>query len=182
MGRDKALLTVRGVRLIDAAVSRLQQVCDDVVVAAGSRTMDGLTVPQVPDQPAGAGPIGGLAAALAAIGTDVAYVLAVDMPSPDMDLMARLAAEWQGEAAVIPSSGGYPQPLHAIWSAAAAPGLALLASGGTRSLIDAARQLGAIILDDAETASLVAHDRWAWNVNRPSDLEPGDEGGQPGGS
>ncbi len=173
MGTDKALLRYEGTRLVDRAVAHLQRLCDDVVVAAGPRVIPELRVPQVPDRPTGTGPLGGLAAGLAEAEGDVAFVLAVDLPEPDLDFLARLAAYWQGEAAIVPTAAGYPQPLHAVWATSCAPALSLLAASGTRSLVDAARQLDATILCEAQTAALVDHDRWAWNLNRPSDLEAG---------
>lgn len=174
MGTDKALLVHRGRRLVDGSVGALREVCDDVVVARGRRRIPGLEgIRQVPDAPADVGPLGGLAAGLAAADHDLAFVLAVDLPTPDVALLEALVARWQGEAAIIPSCGDRPQPLHAVWSTAAAPGLAMLAAARIRSVIDAARELDALFLDDAQTASLVDHDRWAWNVNRPSDLEAG---------
>lgn len=172
MGRDKAALVWEGQRLVDRAVATLTAACDDVVVAAGERRIDGLAVPSVPDQPRGIGPLGGLAGGLAAVDREIAWVLAVDMPTPDVELFRRLAAHWAGEPAIIPSAGGSPQPLHAVWSTDAAPAVTVLARAGVRSVVDAAVQLGARVLDDVETAALVDHDRWAWNVNRPSDLQP----------
>lgn len=174
MGTDKAVLVHEGRRLVDRAVGALSAACDDLVVASGRRRLPGLEgITQVGDTPADVGPIGGLSAALAAAEHDLAFVLAVDLPTPDVGLLEALVERWQGDAAIIPSCQGRPQPLHAVWSTAAAPGLALLAQGQVRSIIDAARELGATFLDDAQTASLVDHDRWAWNVNRPSDLDTG---------
>lgn len=171
MGTDKALIRWRGARLVDHAVAALMEVCDDVVVASGRRRIKGLAVPQVRDRPEDVGPIGGLAGALSEIDHELAFVLAVDLPTPDVDLLARLAEHWSGEAAVIPSARGRAHPLHAVWSADAAPAIATLAQGGTRAVLAVAEALQATILDEAQTASLVDHDRWTWNVNQPSDLE-----------
>lgn len=170
MGRDKALLVVDGERLVDRAVRVLQQVAADVVVASGRRTIRGLAVPQVPDQPRDGGPLAGLAAGLLHAEHDLAHVLAVDLPGADPALLQALAATWDGEAALIPSAGGRAQPLHAVWSTTTAVALSVLLADGVRSVLRAAEVLGARVLDDAETWALVGHDRWAHNVNTPADL------------
>lgn len=170
MGRDKALLAVEGKRLVDRSVRVLQQVCDDVVVASGRRTIRGLSVPQVPDQRGGAGPLSGLAAGLLAAEQELAGVLAVDLPFAEPALLVALAAQWEGEAALVPSAGGRAQPLHAVWATSTAVSLAVLVGDGVRSVGEALDRLGARVLGDAESLALAGHDRWALNVNTPADL------------
>ena len=170
MGRDKAVLVVDGERLVDRAVRVLRSVADDVVVASGRRTIRGLSVPQVPDQRGGAGPLSGLAAGLLQAEHDVAAVLAVDLPEADAGLLRALIQRWDGEGVLIPSAGGRPQPLHAVWATANAVSLSVLIADGVRAVMEAATVLDARVLTDEETRALVAHDRWARNVNTPADL------------
>jgi molybdopterin-guanine dinucleotide biosynthesis protein A len=170
MGTDKALLVVDGQRLVDRSVARLQAVADDVVVASGRRHISGLAVPQVADRLRAPGPLAGLVAGLGAAAHPVVHVLACDLLHADPVLLAALAARWRGEAAVVPSADGHPQPLHAVWSTAAAPRLATLAEGGVRSVVLAAERLGATVLDETASAALAGDPRWARNANRPEDL------------
>ncbi|WP_370324100.1 molybdenum cofactor guanylyltransferase [Euzebya sp.] len=170
MGRDKALIPVDGARLVDRAVRCLRQVADDVVVASGPRRIPDVAVPQVPDRPADVGPLGGLVAGLVAVEHDLAAVLAVDLADPDPGLLGALADRWAGEPALIPSADGRPQPLHAVWAATAAMGLAVLVADGVRSVARAAEALGATVLDEATSSALSGHARWARNLNRPEDL------------
>jgi molybdopterin-guanine dinucleotide biosynthesis protein A len=170
MGADKALLPVDGQRMVDRAVARLQLVADDVVVASGRRRIPDLAVPQVADRLRAPGPLAGLVAGLSAAAHPLVHVLACDLLHADAVLLSALAAGWRGEAAVVPSADGHPQPLHAVWAAAAAPRLAALAEGGVRSVVLAAERLGATVLDEATSASLAGDPRWARNANRPEDL------------
>ncbi|MGI9016834.1 MAG: molybdenum cofactor guanylyltransferase [Euzebya sp.] len=169
MGRDKALIRLRGERLVDRAVSRLQQVCDDVIVASGHRTIPGLEVNQVRDA-VGVGPLAGLTAGLTRVNHELAFVIAVDLPEASPSLLQQLALLWTGEAAVIPSACGRAQPLHAVWSASAAIGLDALLAEGHHSVIAAAQSLGATFLTQEQTRELTRDDRWAVNVNEPADL------------
>lgn len=170
MGRDKALVTLDGERLVDRSVRLLQEVCDDVVVASGRRTIKDLRVPQVPDQRGGTGPLSGLASGLVNADHELACVLAVDLPYADPALLAVLAARWQGEAVLVPSVGNRAQPLHAVWATSGAVSLAVLVGDGVRSVMHAVELMGGLVLDDAETLALAGHDRWAHNVNTPADL------------
>lgn len=194
MGHDKALMGVDGAaatpgnRLVDLAVRCLEHLGAEVAVASGTRFIPALNVPQVADwgtlvdppvatgsrgSPSSVetpGPLAGLAAGLAQARAEIVCVLAVDLPLADPDLFATLVDRWRGESALIPSVGNRPQPLHAVWSAATAPRLYALLQEGERSVMRAAEQVGALILDGPATRRLIAHDRWAHNVNRPDDL------------
>lgn len=170
MGRDKALVTLDGERLVDRSVRLLGEVCDDVVVASGRRTIKDLQAPQVPDHRGGAGPLSGLSAGLVHADHELACVLAVDLPHADVRLLTALAGRWQGEAVVVPSVGGRAQPLHAVWATSCAVSLAVLVGDGVRSVMQAVELLGGLVLSDAETLVLAGHDRWAHNVNTPADL------------
>lgn len=171
MGQDKAVMRWEGQRLVDRAVACLRRVADDVVVASGQRRLPDLDVPQIGDQPAGVGPLGGIAAGLGQARHDLVCVLAVDLPFADADLFGALIHRWQGEAALVPTGTGRPQPVHAVWAAATAPALGVLVAAGVRGVWRAAVALDAVVLDDRATRDLVGHDRWAINVNRPSDVD-----------
>jgi molybdopterin-guanine dinucleotide biosynthesis protein A len=76
MGRDKALLTLDGHTLLDAAIARLRQAGATRVLVSGDRPAhDG-----VPDHVPGLGPVGGLASVLKRCPDGLAVVVPVDMP------------------------------------------------------------------------------------------------------
>jgi molybdopterin-guanine dinucleotide biosynthesis protein A len=125
MGRDKALLPFGGTDLLGHAVERLR--------AAGAARVSLLCgetprhaergLPLVLDAVAGAGPVGGLLAALRALEAgERALVLAVDVPHVPAGLLAALD-ELAGDAAVPEGPAG-PEPLVAVYSAACAGPLA----------------------------------------------------------
>lgn len=163
MGVDKAMLVVDGQRMVDRAVESLAEVCGQVVVAAGTRTIHGLSVAQIAD--AGVGPLGGIVAGLRAAPTALVAVVAVDMPTIDTALLLRLAQEWDGESAVVPVTGDRLQPLHAVYSTAAASDLEALLDAGDRSPTRALQRLGCRAVPVADAA-------FATNLNRPDDLPP----------
>ncbi|MEE8602079.1 molybdenum cofactor guanylyltransferase [Euzebya tangerina] len=182
MGQDKALAIVDGRRLIDRAVAFLEPLTSGVLVASGQRTIPDLEVPQIADCLPGGGPLGGILAGLQAGNSTHAIVLAVDIPRPDAGLLQALSESWAGQPAIVPSGAGRPQPLHAVWSTAVGGKVAAAVADGTRSVIDVARQIGAVVLSEGETELFTRSTAWALNLNTPGDLESFEEGrGGPGG-
>ncbi len=170
MGTDKAILRLDGERLVDRAIRMLQGCCAEIFVASGDgRRLNGLDVSQIADAVPDVGPLGGLVAGLQAAVHDLVAVVAVDMPDADAEVFKRLADCWNGQAAVVPRTGGRLQPLHAVWAKDAASDLRALLHHGERSITVAAERLGALVIDADEWGP------FAVNVNRPEHLRSGRE-------
>jgi len=177
MGRDKALLPWAGTTLLDHAIARLGAVCDEVRVLSGSearyrdrgRPVD---LDAVPD----AGPLAGLAIALAVAAPREALLLGVDMPFVTADLLRGLRDALPGWDAVVPATKGGPEPLCAVYGAACLePVRAALAAGDLKmtafwSAVRVRKLAG------AELAAFGDPDRLFRNLNHPSDYAAADEG------
>lgn len=116
MGRDKARLTVSGMRLIDRV---LASVPDDVpVVIVGPDPQSHRPVDITREEPLGAGPAAAIAAGLRRTHAPIVVVCAVDMPFAG-PLLAPLAAALRAlpmqTDAVIPVLDERPQPLCAAY-------------------------------------------------------------------
>jgi molybdopterin-guanine dinucleotide biosynthesis protein A len=162
MGRDKALILVDGTPLAAHVVAALSPFAAHVLLAG--RPLPGLDVPAITDQYPDAGPLGGIASALAAVQTPLALVAACDMPSIRPALLALLLDAARADpaaAAVMCRSDGGLEPLLSAWrpALALAPLRAALDSG-TRSLREAVAAL--------PHAAILPPARW-----RPTD-PPGD--------
>lgn len=122
MGRNKALLTFGGKRLIERIVSALRNLFPEVLVIGGTPgPYDDLGVRVVSDLIPEKGSLGGIYTAVAAARHPHAFVMACDMPffnSPLVRHMRALAAEAD---IVIPRSPEGLQPLHAIYGKACLP-------------------------------------------------------------
>lgn len=165
MGADKALLDVDGQPLVHHVARRLATVCTSVLVAPGERRLPDLPWEQVDDHVAGEGPLSGIIGGLAAAFTPLVAVAAVDMPHVDPAVLVTLADAWQGQAAVIPVVDGRPQPLHAVYAAAATADLTTAFSDGERSV---SRVLGRV---DAVFLEIDGDGRWAADLDTPEDLQ-----------
>jgi molybdopterin-guanine dinucleotide biosynthesis protein A len=111
MGRDKALLDWGGERAIDRVTALAKAAGAETLVTAGAD----LGLPWVPDGEAGAGPVGGVLAGVAALGTARLLVLAVDAPTVTIEDLAPLLA------AAAPGATYEGLPLPMVLDASALP-------------------------------------------------------------
>jgi molybdopterin-guanine dinucleotide biosynthesis protein A len=169
LGGDKPARVVAGQRLIDRAIDQARQWSPDVVVVARNGTkIENLACALAEDDPAVAGPLGGLSAALrigANLGADVVQTIPVDSPFLPLDLVSRLQQGVASHLAAIPSSDGRLHPICGLWRAVAAPHLRDYAARSSGSLWGFAEAIGHSVVE------------WTgdpidpfFNVNSPDDL------------
>lgn len=126
MGRPKAWLPFGDETLLQRTVRTLQAAVEPVIVV----TAPGQDVPPLPadvrivrDEIEGKGPLGGLAAGLAALGGEVeaAYLSACDVPFLNATFVRRVI-ESLGEASVaVPRVGEFLHPLAAVYRVSMLP-------------------------------------------------------------
>lgn len=172
VGGDKALLTVGGQPLVDRVVARLRQVCAPVVLAAGDdpRRLADRADGVVCDEPPGAGPLAGVAAGLAAAGSEAVAVCAVDHPHANPRVLADLAAMGTGRHAAVPVVDGWPQPLHAVWTRASLATVRAYLAAGHRSVRGALDQLDWVAVDRSVWGRHDPEARFAADIDTPDDL------------
>jgi len=139
MGRDKALLPMRGSTL-------LQQVAREVLAAAGSVTVigpperyQGLGLTVVSDLNPGQGPLGGIHTALSVTTADWNLIVACDMPDIKASFLAELLsnAEASGADCLIPqNAGGRREPLCGVYHRRCLARIASAADAGIRKVTD----------------------------------------------
>ncbi|HUH00903.1 MAG TPA: NTP transferase domain-containing protein, partial [Kofleriaceae bacterium] len=127
----------------------------------------------VADQIRDAGPLAGLAAALAAVQAPWVLAVASDMPYLEPALLALLLRQAADDVdIVVPYVGEYPEPLCALYAQRCAPVIAArLAAGRYRT--SALVTSGELRIARIEEAALRAVDpdlRTFVNVNAPDDL------------
>ena len=173
-GAMKATVTVGGVRLIDRVLARLSG-CDPIVVAHGPHDPRALGLPTgtiaVADLSSDhAGPLAGLAAAIAALpdAVELLVCVAVDTPFLPVDYVDKLAARLGDAPAAIGSFEGQPYPTNSIWRVERfrdLPGR-VLAGTAPRSLKSLAAAAGGVTVEWPTGAGA---DPFA-NINTPKDL------------
>ncbi len=152
-GSDKALAELGGHTLIARSVDLLSGWCEHVVVA-GRETAPAPTLPDWPRP--GAGPLGGLAAALR-LARDQGYASVLSVGVDALGLPENLPALLAPAPAYVAS-----QPVIGLWPASAAEAIeAILTGEGRHSMLAFAEAIG------ARPVQLAAEPA---NINTPADL------------
>ncbi|TMC04528.1 MAG: molybdenum cofactor guanylyltransferase [Chloroflexi bacterium] len=164
MGRPKALLPVAGTTLIEWLTARLSPGFAHLVVAARDpeRVPASLRRHVAPDLHAGAGPLAGVEAGLAASPHDVVVAVACDMPAVTPDLLRRLHDAAAGADAAVPRIAGRPEPACAAYRRPAARPIARALAAGRLRATDVLVDLGVRWLDGEDPALFA-------NLNTPAD-------------
>ena len=184
MGRDKALLELNGVPLIEIALEKMRALSFSPRIV-GSRPDLSRFAPVIPDIHPRSGPLGGMEVALAASDEDQNLFLAVDLPWLPVDFLRWMIARagQTGALATIPRLQGLPQPLCAIYHKALLPYAQDALSAGDAKIMHAVeRTAGAtgLGIDSFDVESVAAAQsweqalplhRWFDNLNTPSEFE-----------
>ena len=172
MGRDKAFVEFGGRPLVAHVVDRLSSMSDDVFVIAKSRTdLDALGVRVYRDDCDVRTPLAGVLTALRAAVRPFVFVCATDMPYVSHTLVALLASRAGSVDAVVPQRGGRLEPLHAVWSVAAADAIAVRLGAGERAVHRVLDGLNVITVGEAEWRAVDPEGASFTNLNTPDELE-----------
>jgi molybdopterin-guanine dinucleotide biosynthesis protein A len=177
MGRDKALVPVGGTPMVVRVAEALWVAGARDVVGVGREphALAPLRLSTVPDGRPGAGPVAGIATALAwADGDELVMVVGCDLVAPSPAAIgATLAALARNPAAgvAVPVSDGRTQWHHAAWRASAGPAIERALGAGARSVggVVAAAGLAIVGVDGIDSAALA-------DADVPGDLPPGRDG------
>ena len=122
------------------------------------------------DRFAGAGALGGICTGLEAASAGWALVVACDLPFISPPLLWHLAGRRDGVDAVVPVTGGRPEPTHALYSRRCLPAIRSRLAAGRLKAAGFLEDVAVRYLDEAE---LRRHDPQLlsfFNINYPRDL------------
>ena len=177
MGRDKALLGWGGATLIDHAIATLETVCAEVRVLSGLQrryTDRGRAV--VVDVAPDAGPLGGLAAALADAAPRPVLLLAVDMPFVPAPLLRHLGESLAGWDVVVPVTPPGPEPLCAAYAAACQDAVRDALAAGERKMTSFWPRVRVLERPAQELAPFGPPERMFRNLNDPFEYSAASNG------
>jgi molybdopterin-guanine dinucleotide biosynthesis protein A len=165
MGRDKALLRLRGVPLAQHVAEALAASAGTVFLVGNPEQLATVGIPVVPDVYPGEGPLGGILTALRHTTSDWNFIAACDMPTLGPGVVEGLfrAAEQSDAEVVLPYDAvGRPQPLCAVYRRSVLETVQAAFDQGVRKIT--------VGLEGARTAAAQVEDINAFqNVNTPAD-------------
>jgi molybdenum cofactor guanylyltransferase len=175
MGRDKALIDYHGRPILAHVIDTLRQLSDDVIVVANrsdvySPIVSSLGARLVPDYDPPVGPLGGLAAGLAAMQHDLALVVACDMPLLNLDLLRHLIDRAANFDAVVPLTGDQYEPLHAVYRGTCLAPIQRRLANGERRVISFFEDVHLSVVPEADWRVIDPEGRSLSNFNTPEDL------------
>lgn len=177
MGRNKALLPMGGVSLIERTVRALGKVSRRVIISTNEpESFRFLGVECVPDFYAGKGPMAGLHAALRASNSTWNVVAACDMPYIHEQFLHGLLnlVNVQGTAeAVIPVVQGRIHPLLAVYRREVVTSLERKLQAEQLRMVEWVQELQAVYVNEERLEAVTSLDpqKVLFNMNTPDDYE-----------
>jgi molybdopterin-guanine dinucleotide biosynthesis protein A len=169
-GHDKALVELDGIPLLHWVADRFGPQVDALAVAGQSRP--GISIPTIPDQLPGEGPLAALCSVLSQAahrGWTRAATIPCDTPFIPKDIVARLSMALQDRDCAVANWMGGSHPTCALWSTGAHAKLESMFDSGVRSLRDAITHSNASEVDFSDNRAGPGGDPF-FNINSPSDL------------
>ena len=171
-GRDKALVEFRGRPLLAWVVDTLHEVSDDVIVISNrTEALSGYGARVVLDHDPPCGPLGGIAAGLAAARHELGIVVACDMPFLCVDLLRLLIGRAARVDAVIPRVGSDYEPLHAVYRRTCLPAIERRIAAQDFAAVSFYPDVRLEVIAEAEWRAIDPDGRSTLNINTPEDLE-----------
>ncbi len=135
MGKDKATLMFRGMRMFDRTLGMMRELFDKIIIAGDRPDLCLPTVPCYPDIYPGSA-LGGLYTGLKESGAEWIMVSACDMPFPDADVARKLLELRGNNDAVVPQTPGGFEPLFSVYRKTCLPHMKELLERGNYKIND----------------------------------------------
>jgi molybdopterin-guanine dinucleotide biosynthesis protein A len=178
-GRDKLAEEYEGSPLLHHPVSRLLEVCDEVIVVIAPGAEEpampaGMRVEFARDAIEGEGPLRGLSAGLRVATAEWVVLAGGDMPDLQPAVLREMlrAAHETGVVAVTLSDGGTDRPLPCVLRTVPATDAArALLEDGRRSLRDLLAVVATVVVDEPTWTALDPERRTLRDVDQPTDMD-----------
>jgi molybdopterin-guanine dinucleotide biosynthesis protein A len=181
MGTDKALLSLQtgGPPLASIVADLLRQIADDVFLVSPPRpAYTGLGVPRHPDLYGDAGPLGGIASAIAQARHEFCLVVSCDMPFLNVDLLRWMATKPRTYDVLVPKLGGDSrqgsgfvyQTMHAIYGSRCLPAIEHGLEEGRLQTVGFFSGMAVETVDEAALRRIDPDLRSFFSVNTPEAL------------
>ncbi|MBC8320723.1 MAG: molybdenum cofactor guanylyltransferase [Bacteroidetes bacterium] len=119
-GKNKALLEVDGIRIIDRILSEIDEIFDEIIIVTNSPEELNVSTEKyiiVRDMIENIGPLGGIYSALMTSTKEAVFILPCDLPYLKTNIIEEEIELFQNIDcdAIVPRLGTYLEPLHSIF-------------------------------------------------------------------
>jgi molybdopterin-guanine dinucleotide biosynthesis protein A len=176
LGTNKALLEIGGRTILDRILEKMLDIFPSVLLVLRDDNSPlavdhGSRVKVVTDLLPGKGPLGGIYTALEYSPTPYVFVIACDMPYPNLELVKRLLSEAAGREAVVPRRGDYIEPLFAVYERETRHSIKKRLEDDDLKIHDFIDELDARFLEEEDVCGCDPDFNSFFNINTPEDLE-----------
>jgi molybdopterin-guanine dinucleotide biosynthesis protein A len=171
-GADKGALLVGGHPIVERQIAVVGAIASRVVIVADDTARYAqFGVPVIGDEVAGAGPLGGIATALAWSDQPHCLIVACDMPFLSAAFLAHLLTRiGDADVALAQTADGY-HPLCAAYARSLLPAVRARIQAGRLDVTGLVREVRAVIIGPEELAPFDPGHVMLSNVNTPRDLD-----------
>ena len=172
MGRDKAMLEIGGVTMLDRTIALIEKVgIAPAIVGAPSQFLRAVEASVIEDEWPGAGPLGGIATALRASRKHWNLIVACDLPYLTREWLEFLLARGVLSVAdaVVAMNDGGPEPLCAMYAKSAAPVIVDALERGSYRVTEMLTRIRVEYLEPAEWKGFDSGGLLFKNMNQPGD-------------
>jgi molybdopterin-guanine dinucleotide biosynthesis protein A len=171
-GKNKALVKVKGVPLIEKALYAMASIFDHVVMITNKPDEFAyLQVPMFQDIIQGLGPIGGVYTGLKVIPDQAGFFVACDMPFLNPYLIRHMVAIRDDFDVVVPKISGWIEALHGLYTKRCGGSIERLIQSGTFQVFRFFSEVSVRFVDDNEVRRWDPDLRSFLNINTPDELK-----------
>lgn len=138
MGRDKALLELGGITLLERTAQLIEPLVERLAIVGPAGRYAAFSLREIPDDAPGVGPLGAISTALRHSTGEWNLIVACDLPyltADWLDFLIRRALASQADA-LLPQTAGGPEPLCAMYRTTAGATVAAALERGVRKITD----------------------------------------------
>lgn len=171
LGLEKAFLEIGGKSIIEIVIDALD-LCDEIIISANdANRFKNLPARIVPDEPRSGGALVGLYSSLKAAKNDLAIVVACDMPFLSKSFIRHIMQLPVNYDALVPSFGGYIEPLHSIYSKRCLDSIVKHIKAGHRQLRSFYDEVNIEYVEEDVVKEFSSDGLIFFNINTAQDLE-----------
>lgn len=170
-GRNKALVKIDGVPLIEKVTGLLKELFGHVIIITNTPgDYAYLGLPMHEDLLKGLGPLGGIYTALSVIPNGYGFVFACDMPLLNRDLLLHMAKLRKDYDIVAPKVGWKIEALHAIYGKTCLPAIRRLIASRDYQVIRIFSDVSVRYVEETEIRPHDPEMRSFLNINSPLEM------------